>query len=195
MTVLLGIARVMRMGVVAAVLAAGSLCAWGEGAPEVGRPAPALVVQELNGHVFDLASLRGKVVVVNFWATWCSPCRAEMPQLDSFYRHYHSQGVELLGLSIDNLDDRAEVGKVMQKFSYPAALMATAKVNGFGSPMAVPMTYVIDAAGMVHERLLPGKTAITEDSLGRVVRPLLQRAKQAQGAKQAQAPAPMAAKE
>jgi len=57
-------------------------------AAELGQPAPALVVQELNGQTFDLATLRGKVVVINFWATWCPPCRQEMPALDEFYRRY-----------------------------------------------------------------------------------------------------------
>ncbi len=62
------------------------------GAVDVGQPAPALVAQELSGQTFDLAAQRGKVVVINFWATWCPPCRKEMPALDAFYRKYHSQG-------------------------------------------------------------------------------------------------------
>src|ERR1700685_110149 len=75
----------------------------------VGQPAPALVVTQLDGRVFDLKSLRGRVVIVNFWATWCSPCRAEMPRLAAFYRRYHAQGVELLGLSVDEASDLATV--------------------------------------------------------------------------------------
>jgi thiol-disulfide isomerase/thioredoxin len=60
-----------------------------QAATELGQPAPALLVQELNGQTFDLAALRGKVVVINFWATWCPPCRQEMPTLDAFYRRHH----------------------------------------------------------------------------------------------------------
>lgn len=160
-----------KMGTVAALVAV-SVSSWA-GAPEIGQAAPALVVQKLDGQAFDLRGLHGKVIVVNFWATWCSPCRAEMPQLDSFYRHYHQKGVELLGVSIDDLQERGEVDKVMRKFSYPAALLSTAKVNEFGPPMAVPMTYVIDGGGVVRARLLPGRTSITERSLGEVVEPLL----------------------
>jgi thiol-disulfide isomerase/thioredoxin len=123
--------------------------------------------------VFDLAAERGKVVIVNFWATWCSPCRAEMPQLDSFYRRYHAQGLEVLGLSVDDRHDRDQVVRVMKTFSYPAALLASARVNGFGSPMGVPETWVIDSAGMVRARLLSG---LTEQSLAQAVLPLLPQA-------------------
>jgi cytochrome c biogenesis protein CcmG/thiol:disulfide interchange protein DsbE len=143
-------------------------------APQVGQLAPALVAPQLDGRVFDLASLRGKVVIVNFWATWCAPCRAEMPLLDSFYQRYHAQGLELLGLSVDDASDRAEVVRVMRKFSYPAALGASAKVNGFGPPLAVPVTWIIDSAGVVRARLLAG-TSVTEQSLTQSVLPLLPR--------------------
>ena len=74
---------------------------------EVGQPAPALVVPELNGQSFDLSALRGKVVVINFWATWCQPCRQEMPALSAFYRQYHGQGLEMIGLSADRPHERS----------------------------------------------------------------------------------------
>jgi thiol-disulfide isomerase/thioredoxin len=152
-----------------------SMCALGADAPpRVGEHAPQLIVQTLAAHVFDLAALRGKVVIVNFWASWCSPCRAEMPQLDAFYRRYHAHGVELLGLSIDEAQDRDAVVGIMKSFSYPAALAVAAKVNDFGPPVAVPMTWIIDAQGIVRARLLAGN-AVTEQSLEQTVLPLLPR--------------------
>src|SRR5271167_1380453 len=90
---------------------------------EVGQPAPALVVQELDGQTFDLSAMRGKVVVINFWATWCQPCRQEMPALDAFYRQYHGQSLVMIGLSADRPHERSDVSKVMQSFSYPAAML------------------------------------------------------------------------
>jgi thiol-disulfide isomerase/thioredoxin len=153
-------------GMAAAVLALAA------GAPAVGQPAPALVAVQLDGRVFDLAALRGKVVIVNFWATWCSPCRAEMPLLDSFYQQHRAAGLELIGVSVDDAHDKAEVRRVMQKFSYPAALASSARVNGFGPPLAVPMTWVIDATGTVRARLVAGN-AVTEQSLTQIVLPLL----------------------
>src|ERR1700752_4185863 len=98
------------------------------GAMEVGQPAPSLVVRELDGQMFDLSAVRGKVVILSFWATWCPPCRKEMPVLDALYRRYHVQGLEMIGLSADRPRDRSDVQKVMQSFSYPAAMLDDAKV-------------------------------------------------------------------
>lgn len=139
----------------------------------VGQPAPALVVPELNGQPFDLAALRGKVVVVNYWATWCPPCREEMPALDAFYRHYHERGVEMIGLSADRPRDRDAAAKMMQSFAYPAAMMKDARPNGFGAPESLPVTYVIDAEGIVRAKLQPDQTVVTEQGLAALVQPLL----------------------
>ena len=131
------------------------------------------MVQELNGQEFNLAHERGKVVLVNFWATWCPPCRAEMPMINDFYHRYHSQGLELIGVSADSPHDRSEVAKVMQSLSYPAAMLDDAKVNGFGGPNALPVTFIIDGKGMVRARLTPDETRVTEKTLDSVVLPLL----------------------
>lgn len=142
--------------------------------PTVGQPAPALVVPQLDGHEFDLAKLRGKVVLVNVWATWCSPCRVEMPTLNAFYRRYHSRGLDLLGLSIDAAPDDARVNQVMRQFSYPGALASAARVNGFGDPVAVPVTYVIDEQGVIRAQLeAEGPSGVSEQALAQAVLPLL----------------------
>lgn len=146
--------------------------------PAVGQPAPQLIVPQLDGHDFDLAKLRGKVVLVNVWATWCSPCRGEMPTLDKFYRRYHSRGLDLLGLSIDEPPAAAAVKQVMRQFSYPAALANEARANGFGDPIAVPITYVIDTRGVIRAQLqAEGPSGVSERALEEAVLPLLQRAK------------------
>ena len=139
----------------------------------VGQPAPALVVDTLDGHAFDIAKLRGKVAIVNFWATWCPPCREEMPALDAFYKHHREQGVELIGMSADSPHDADEVVKVMKSFSYPAAMVNKARTNGFGAPRILPVTYVIDSQGVVRAILRPDKLQITEQSLNEIVLPLL----------------------
>ena len=75
--------------------------------------------------------MHGKVVIVNFWATWCPPCRKEMPALDAFYRRYHGDGLEMIGVSTDRPHDRSDVIKVMQSLSYPAAIMDDANGQRF----------------------------------------------------------------
>jgi len=142
--------------------------------PAVGQPAPPLVVPQLDGHEFSLASLHGKVVLVNIWATWCSPCRVEMPTLNAFYRRYRSRGLDVLGLSIDAAPDAASVRQVMRQFSYPGALASAARVNGFGEPIAVPVTYVIDAHGVIRAQLeAEGPSGVSRQALERAVLPLL----------------------
>jgi cytochrome c biogenesis protein CcmG/thiol:disulfide interchange protein DsbE len=139
----------------------------------VGNSAPALTVPELDGQTFDLSAQRGKVVIVNFWATWCPPCREEMPALDAFYRRYHGQGLEMIGVSTDRPRDRSDVTKVMQSYSFPAALLDDAKINDFGTPDALPMTVVVDGNGVVRAKLTPDQTPVTEKTLSDAVLPLL----------------------
>jgi cytochrome c biogenesis protein CcmG/thiol:disulfide interchange protein DsbE len=161
--------RALCLSLAALLLAAGVLL----GAPvEVGKPAPALIAPELDGKPFDLAALRGSVVIVNFWASWCAPCRAEMPLLNRFYLEHRAQGLQLVGVSVDEPGDRAAVERIMHQFSYPAVLAANAKTNGFGPPLAVPMTWIIDASGVVRSRLVSGN-AVTEAALTQAVVPLL----------------------
>jgi cytochrome c biogenesis protein CcmG, thiol:disulfide interchange protein DsbE len=150
-------------------------------AGELGQPAPALVVQELNGQTFDLAALRGKVVVINFWATWCPPCRQEMPTLDAFYRRYHAEGLEMIGLAANRTHERSDVAKVMESFSYPAAMVRDCKSNGFNDPTELPITYIVDAQGVVQAKLTPEETPVTEQSLTQAVLPLLLKQTQPHG--------------
>jgi cytochrome c biogenesis protein CcmG/thiol:disulfide interchange protein DsbE len=142
-------------------------------AGDLGQPAPALVVQELNGQTFDLAALRGKVVVINFWATWCPPCRQEMPALDAFYRRYHGEGLEMIGLAANRTNERSDVAKVMDSFSYPAAMLRDCKSNGFNDPTELPVTYIVDAQRILRAKLTPEETPVTEQSLAQAVLPLL----------------------
>ena len=161
--------RSVTTGFIALVLASR----FALGATDVGQPAPPLTAVELDGGGFDLGALRGKVVVVNFWATWCPPCREEMPALDAFYRQYHDQGLDMIGISADRPRDRGDVVKMMHAFAYPAAMLRDAKVNGFGAPEALPVTFVIDRAGIVRAKFRADQMAVTEKSLAAAVLPLL----------------------
>lgn len=138
-----------------------------------GQEAPALVVHTLQGDTFDLASLRGRVVLVHFWATWCAPCRQEMPALDAFYRRYHEQGVELIGISTDKRRDAGEVRKMSAAMSYPVAMASDATKNSFGEQGGLPVTYVVDRHGVVRAEMRPKTMPVTAASLAATVLPLL----------------------
>jgi thiol-disulfide isomerase/thioredoxin len=138
-------------------------------APEIGEAAPALVLTALDGTSIDLGKLRGKVVLVNYWATWCAPCRKEMPVLDAFYRRHREQNFELIGISIDFARDAAKMRRAATPLVYPTAWINDISVNGFGQPEGVPVTYVIDGEGIIRDKFI----AVPNKLLNDVVVPLL----------------------
>jgi cytochrome c biogenesis protein CcmG, thiol:disulfide interchange protein DsbE len=158
-----------RLAVACAVLGLASSPDVARAAPVIDKPAPALVVTTRDGQVFDLSKLRGKVVLVSYWATWCAPCRKDMPKLDAFYRRYHGRNLELIGISIDRERDLSKAQKVMAALAYPAALLKDLTVDGFGAPEGVPITWIIDAEGTVRDRMID----VRDELLDGIVVPLL----------------------
>jgi cytochrome c biogenesis protein CcmG, thiol:disulfide interchange protein DsbE len=141
------------------VLLAGSLASAfasdrARAAPALGEAAPPLVLTGLDGSTFDLAKLRGKVVLINYWATWCAPCREEIPTLNAFYRRYHSKGLEMIGINVDFQRDLEKVQKAVDAIAYPVALSNAITENGFGPPEGVPLTYMIDTEGVVRDKFI-----------------------------------------
>lgn len=133
------------------------------------EPAPPLVVTALNGQTFDLTKLRNQVVLLNYWATWCEPCRKEIPRLSAFYRRYHDHGLEVIGISIDRPEDLQKVRKQMASIAYPVAVLKDISENGVGKVEGVPTTYVIDTNGVVRDKFIE----IRKELLNDVVIPLL----------------------
>ena len=119
-------------------------------APSEGKPMPHFQVKTLDGTVIDSEQLKGKVVLVNFWATWCPPCREEMPAFQKYYEAHRAEGFELVAISADEPADLAKVRDVMKAFTYPAGLSADNDVKPFGRVWHMPMSFVIDRAGVVR---------------------------------------------
>jgi cytochrome c biogenesis protein CcmG, thiol:disulfide interchange protein DsbE len=137
--------------------------------PQIDEAAQPLVLTTLDGSTFDLGKLNGKVVMVNYWATWCAPCRKEMPKLDAFYKKYHSQGLEIVGISIDFERDLEKARKVARTVGYPTAVAKSITDDGFGIPKAVPITWIVDTDGKVRDRFIE----VRDELLNDIVVPLL----------------------
>jgi cytochrome c biogenesis protein CcmG, thiol:disulfide interchange protein DsbE len=129
----------------------------------------------LDGSAFATERLVGKVVVVNFWATWCAPCREEMPALDAWYREHRAQGVEVLALSVDELALEAQVREAARPFTFPVAMMKAAKLAGFGRIWRMPVTAVIDRQGRLARQDWFIEPRLDAAALDAVVAPLLQK--------------------
>ena len=136
-------------------------------------PAPAVRAELLDATTFDSAKQRGKVIVLNFWATWCGPCREEMPALDAYYRAHRAEGLELIAISIEGPEDLLKVKRVMKAFSFPAALASGAQIDGYGRLWRIPITFVIDRRGVLRFDGFKIAKALDLPALERIVTPLL----------------------
>ena len=130
---------------VAVLLVAASAFALraGERAPEIG-------LNDLNGNRITLASLRGKVVLVDFWASWCEPCAEEMPVLERLYTQYRSQGFEIVGVSQDRTEGNVRGFLREHRVSFPIVHDGAHAVAGRYRPPRMPSSFIIDRSGVVR---------------------------------------------
>jgi len=133
--------------------------------PAVGEPAPALIARQFDGQAIDLAALRGHVVVLNFWASWCTPCRAEMPALDALAREFQGRGVTVIGLSADDRHDRRDALKAANGFHYRLGMLSDAATNEFGPPREIPLTYIIGRDGAIKAILRANQGDVSAEQL------------------------------
>ena len=139
----------------------------------VGKPAPPLEAKTIDGKNFSLADVAGNVVIINFWASWCEPCRKEMPAMESYYKKHKDGGLRILAISLDDSEDEAKVREIMKSYSYPAAFQRDADFSGFGRIWRMPMTFIIDRQGILRKDGGVGPPSIDLDLLEKIVTPLL----------------------
>lgn len=132
----------------AALLASG--CATTKGAVTAGRPAPDIALPLLDGGTLGTAQLRGSVAVVDFWASWCGPCREELPALEKLRVEYEPRGVRFVAVNID--DDAAAAAGAAQTLGLTMpVLLDTQKIAAQAfQPPTMPTSYVLDREGVVR---------------------------------------------
>jgi len=140
--------------------------------PLAGFPAPKFSLADLSGHKLELKNItaKNKVTLLNFWATWCPPCRAEIPEFVKFYRKYAAQGVTIL--AVNQREQPATVKTFVKKagIKFPVLTDSTGKVGELYQILSIPTTFVIDRQGTIRS-VIKGSTNLV--TLGRKVKPLL----------------------
>jgi cytochrome c biogenesis protein CcmG/thiol:disulfide interchange protein DsbE len=140
----------------------------------VGKTAPPIALKTLDGQQIVLRDLRGKVVIVTFWATWCEPCREELPLLSRYVQEHADQGLVVLGFSLDTPDQLDQVKTVANTLKFPVGLLGDPHVPGYGRIWHLPVSFTIDRNGqLVDNGWKDAQPAWTQDRLDQVVTPLL----------------------
>ena len=132
--------------------------------PREGFLGPDFHIETLDGNLVTLSELRGKVVVVNFWATWCPPCRAETPALEKSYEQYKDSGVVILGVNLTNQDVISEVESFIQEFglTYPILLDRDGSIsNSLYQIRGLPTTFFVNREGIIRTVLVGGPMSET----------------------------------
>ena len=121
--------------------------------PPGGKPAPSFTLQDLKGNQISLSDFKGKVVVLDFWATWCPPCVKEIPHFIELYEQYKDKGFAMVGISLD-YQGISVVKSFARKYqvNYPI-LMTDGQVDkAYGGITSIPTTFVIDSAGNIRQK-------------------------------------------
>ncbi len=156
------------------LLALVPVAVWaGQESLAVGKEAPDFALRSLQGANLRLSEHRGDVVLLNFWATWCGPCRQEMPRLEEIHARYSAAGLTLLGVNIDEDPARAEDLAAQLGVSFPVLFDDEQEVSRLYDVEAMPMTVMIDKDGRirsVHHGYRPGVETLYLDEVRALLR-------------------------
>ena len=140
----------------------------------VGQPAPPATLVTLDGKRLSTSDFLGRVVILTFLATWCEPCRDELPLLSAYQQANAARGLTVLGFSLDEPDRLDEVRAMVAPLHFPVGLLSASQVAGYGRIWHIPVSFTIDRAGRLADDGWKDKHPVwTPERLERVVAPLL----------------------
>jgi peroxiredoxin len=124
--------------------------------PQEGYVAPDFTLEALDGSVITLSELRGRVVLINFWATWCPPCRAEMPAIQQVYEQYHEQGFEVLAVNLQEQDAQMLAFIEARGLTFPVLPDRDGRVSNTYRITSLPTTFFVGRSGVIQEIIIGG---------------------------------------
>lgn len=127
-------------------------------APQPGFLAPEFSLEDMNGEKVSLASLRGRPVLLNFWASWCPPCRSEMPAMQELFAEYEDQGFTILAVNATNQDDLADMKRFVEgnQLQFPILLDQTGSAGNLYNIQSLPTSFFINQDGIVEDLVIGG---------------------------------------
>lgn len=152
-----------------ALLTVAGLLLTGAASPQL-QPLNATTV---SGQALTMARDRHEVVIVHFWATWCAPCRVEMPILDGVYRRYGKDGLQVIGIALDAGASRRKIADAARGTSFPLARLGDTNVRPRDVPGALPETLVFGRDGRLRYTFQAGGTMLDAATLARIIPPLV----------------------
>lgn len=122
----------------------------------VGKEAPDFTLTDLNENTHRLSDFRGKVVFLNFWATWCAPCREEMPSMEVLHKNFEKDGLVILAVSIDRVTTAKDIPPFVKgmNLTFPVLIDSWGKTDKPYKRMGVPETFIIDQQGIIREIII-----------------------------------------
>ena len=135
----------------------------------IGNPAADFSLTDMQGKQVTLAQFRGKVVILNFWATWCPPCREEMPSMESLSQQYKDQGLVLLAVNVEE-DGFQAVSSFLNKtpYSFPILLDTAADVQNLYQVYRFPESFLIDRNGILVDKIIGGRDWMSPPILAKI---------------------------